>query len=123
MRERWRSPTRAWRGQPRNYVTESARKCGSRLLDVALGLRGLAGVPPRHQHQALELGDEDAVLVEDAGVDLDHAAVGLRFRGLDLEHLGLAEEGVAVEDRVGVAEVFRRQVGDRLARDVGYRHA
>ncbi len=88
-----------------------------------LGLRGLARVLARDQDQALELGDEDAVLVEDAGVDLDDAAVGLRFRGLDVEHLGLAEEGVAVEDRVGVAEFFGRQVGDRLAGDVGDRHA
>ena len=85
--------------------------------------RRLAGVLARHQDQALELGDEDAVLVEHPGVDLDDAAVGLRLRGLDVEHLGLAEQGVAVEDRVGVAELFGRQVGDRLAGDVGDRHA
>jgi hypothetical protein len=42
---------------------------------VAVGL--LAGVLAGDQDEALELGDEDAVLVEDAGVDLDHAAVGL----------------------------------------------
>ena len=32
---------------------------------------------PRHQHQALELGDQDSVLVENPGVNLDDAAVGL----------------------------------------------
>jgi len=34
-----------------------------RLLDVALGLRGLAGVLAGDEHQALELGHQDAVLV------------------------------------------------------------
>ena len=60
-------------------VTQSraAARRGLALLDVALGLGGLAGVLARDQDQALELGYQDAVLVEDAGVDLDHAAVGL----------------------------------------------
>lgn len=36
---------------------------GRLLLDVALSLRGLAGVLAWDEDQALELGDEDAVLV------------------------------------------------------------
>ena len=77
---------------------------------------------PRHQHRALELGDEVAGLLVDAGVDLDDSAVGLRLRLAHLEHLGLAVERVAVEDRVRVAELLGREVGDRLAGDVGDRH-
>ena len=72
-----------------------------------------------HQHRALELGDQGAVLVVGAGVDLDHAAVGLRLRGAHLEHLGLDKERVAVEDRRRMAELVGGEVGDRLAGDVG----
>jgi hypothetical protein len=50
---------------------------GSELLDVALGRWRLPRVLAWNQHQALELGDQDAVLVEDPGMDLDHAAIGL----------------------------------------------
>jgi hypothetical protein len=72
----------------------------------------------RHEHQPLELGDEDAVLVEDPGVDADRAAVGLGLRLALLEHLGLAEQRVAVEHRGGMLELLGREVGDRLAADV-----
>src|SRR4051794_19576185 len=65
------------------------------LLPGRLGLPRLA---PRDQDEPLELGHEDAVLVEDAGVDLDRAAVGLGARLALLEDLGLDEQGVAVED-------------------------
>ena len=40
----------------------------------------LLGGSLRNQHQPLELGDQDPVLVQDPGVDLDRAAVRFRFR-------------------------------------------
>ena len=55
-------------------------------------------------------------------MDLDDAPVGLRLRGSHLEHLGLAVERVAVEDRRRMAELVGREVGDRLARDVADGH-
>src|SRR6187397_2010068 len=76
------------------------------LLDLALG-GNRAGLAPGHEHDALELGHQHAVLVEHAGVDADRAAVGLRARPLDLEHLGLAEQRVAVEHRRRVLELLR----------------
>ena len=80
-------------------------------------------VPARHEHEPLELGHEHAVLVEDARVHLHGAAVGLGLRLLLLEHLGLAEERVAVEHRRRMLELFGGEVGDRLAADVAHRHA
>ena len=77
----------------------------------------------RHQHEALELGHEHAVLVEHARVHLDGAAVGLGARLPLLEHLGLAEQRVAVEHRRRVLELFGGEVGDRLAADVADGHA
>ena len=71
----------------------------------------------------LNSATEHAVLVEDAGMDADGAAVGLGARLLDLEHLGLAEQRVAVEDRRRVLELLGGEVGDRLAGDVGDAHA
>ena len=47
---------------------------------------------------------------------------GFDCDGPDLEHLGLAVQRVAVEDRVRVAELLGREVGDRLAGDVADRH-
>ena len=49
-------------------------------------------------------------------------AIGLGLRLALLEHLGLDEQGVAVEDRRGVLELLGGEVGDRLARDVGDAH-
>ena len=66
--------------------------------------------------------DQLAGLLVDTGVNLDHAAVGLRRRGAHLEHLRLAIERVAMEDRVGVAELLGGEVRDRLARDVAHGH-
>src|SRR5688500_19072905 len=54
-------------------------------------------------------------------LDLHGAAVGLGARLLGLEHLGLAEERVPVEDGSGVLELLRGQVGDGLPGDVGDR--
>jgi hypothetical protein len=36
------------------------------------------GGPLRDQHQTLELGDQDPILIEHPGMDFDDAAVGLR---------------------------------------------
>src|SRR3954454_17964360 len=83
----------------------------------------LGGLFARNQHEALELGHERAVLVQYAGVDLDRAAVELGARLPDLEHLGLGEQRVAVENRRGVAQLLRGQVGDRLPGDVADAHA
>src|SRR5437764_9105745 len=91
------------------------------LLDVALRL-GRAGLPTGHQHEPLELSDEHSVLVEHPGVHLHGAAIGLGLRLLLLEHLGLAEERVAVENGGRVLELFRGQVRDRLPAHVAHRH-
>ena len=56
---------------------------------------GARRLTARHEHGALELGDERAVLVVDAGVDLDDAAVGLRCGRAHLEHLGLSTNSVS----------------------------
>jgi len=56
-------------------------------------------------------------------VDLDRSTVGLGLGLALLEHLGLHEQGVAVEDRSRMAERLRGQVGDRLAAHVGDAHA
>src|SRR5688572_14430493 len=93
------------------------------LLDVALWGWDFPVRSLRNQDGALELGDERVVLLVDAGVDLDDAAVRLRLRRAHLEHLGLTEQRVAVEDRVRVREVLGGQVRDRLAGNVGDRHA
>src|SRR4051812_2697276 len=77
----------------------------------------------RHEHEALELGHQRSVLGEHARVDLDRPAVGLRARLAQLEHLGLREQRVAVEDRRRVAELLGRQVRDGLAGDVRDAHA
>src|SRR3954469_1602503 len=97
-------------------------KRGRHSLDVGLRLVGRAGVPARHEHEPLELGDEHAVLVEHARVHLHRAAVGLRLRLALLEHLGLAEQRVAVEHRRRVLELLRGEIGDGLAADVGDAH-
>src|SRR3712207_9492439 len=54
---------------------------------------------------------------------LDRAAVGLRARLALLKHLGLDEQRVAVEHGRRVLELLGGEVGDRLAADVGDRHA
>jgi hypothetical protein len=87
-----------------------------------LGGVGRARVAPGNEDEALELGHEQAVLVEHAGVDADRPAVGLGLRLALLEHLGLAEQGVAVEHRGGVLELLGGQVGDRLPADVRHAH-
>src|SRR4051812_4859605 len=75
------------------------------LLDGRLGGDGgLAVDLARHEHEALELGHQDTVLVEDARVDLDRAAVGLGLGLALLEDLGLDEQRVAVEDGRRVRE-------------------
>jgi hypothetical protein len=56
-------------------------------------------------------------------VNPDRPAVGLGLRWRDLEHLALAEERVAVEDRSGMLQLLGGEIGDRLARDVGDGHA
>ncbi len=61
-------------------MSELRHGCVTRGLPAHVGAKSpppalRAGVFARNQHQALELGDEDAVLVEDAGVDFDDAAV------------------------------------------------
>src|SRR3954453_14317180 len=101
---------RLWRTNPRAS------------LDVALGAIGGPGVAPRHQDEALELGDEEPVLVEDAGVHADRTAGRLGLRLALLEDLGLAEQRVPVEHRGGVLELLRGEVRDRLAADVGDAH-
>src|SRR4051794_2969201 len=70
----------------------------------------IAGLLPRDQHRALELRDEGAVLLVNAGVDLDYPAVGLRTRRGHFEDFGLGEQRVAVEDGRRMAEVVGRQV-------------
>src|SRR5579875_1469202 len=76
------------------------------------------GLAPRHEHDPLEVRDQHPILVEHPGVDANGAAIRLRARRLHLEHLRLAEQGVAVEDRGWMVELLCRQVGDRLAADV-----
>ncbi len=56
-------------------------------------------------------------------MDPHRPAVGLGLRLALLQHLGLAVERVAVEDRRGVLELFGGEVGDRLAAHVADRHA
>src|SRR5688572_29276968 len=51
------------------------------------------------EDEPLELGHEDAVLVEHARVHADRPAVALGCRLALLEHLRLAEQRVAVEHR------------------------
>ena len=67
------------------------------------------GVLARDEDQALELGDKRAVLVEDAGVDLDGATVLLGLGFPLLEHLGLHEQRVAVEDGGRMRELLGRK--------------
>ena len=89
------------------------------------GRRGVArraGLAAGHEDEPLELGHEDAVLVVYAGVDPHRPAIGLGLRLALLEHLGLHEQRVPVEDRRGVLELLGGEVGDRLARDVGHAH-
>ena len=82
----------------------------------------IPGIPPRNQHQALELGHENAVLVEHPGVHPDRPPVGLGLGRADLQHLGLAEQRVAVEHRRGVLELLGGEVRDRLAAHVRDAH-
>src|SRR6266852_2353184 len=84
------------------------------LFDVGLG---------RYHHLAAEHADQGAVLLVAAGLDLDDAPVGLRFRWPLAEHGGLAVDGVAVEGRRHVLQRLDLQVRDGLARDVRDRHA
>src|SRR5262249_23636468 len=105
---RWRFATHAWTFG---------------LVWVCHTRTNLCGIFARYQHEALELGHQRPVLVEHAGVDLDRPAVRLRARFAHLEHLGLGEQRVAVEDRSGVAELLGRKVRDRLTRNVADAHA
>ena len=57
------------------------------LVDVALRLRRLAVGLAGHEHRALELRAQRAVLLVDAGVDPHDAAIGLRRGGTHVEHL------------------------------------
>src|SRR3954454_2808295 len=120
------SPHRSSASMPRS-PTSAAKGCSggdpfTGSVDVVLA-GGDRLVLAWHEDGPLELGDELAGLLEDPGVNLDHPAVGLRLRRSHLQNLGLAVERVAVEDRIGVAEVLGREVGDRLARHVGDGHA
>src|SRR4029077_10407318 len=93
------------------------------LADVALGRLVAAAVDlAGNEDDALELRDEDAVLVVRARVHLDGPAIGLRARLLRLEYLGLDEQRVAVEHGGGMAELFGREVRDRLAADIRHGH-
>ena len=54
-----------------------------------------------HQHESLEVGDQNAVLVKDACLHLHQPSIRLRSRRPYLQNLGLGKERVTVEDRVG----------------------
>src|SRR5690242_8120591 len=76
-----------------------------------------------HHHPAPEDADQGAVLLVAPGLDAHDTPVGLGL-GLPLvEHGRLAVDRVAVEGRRDVAQGLHFQVGDRLARNVGHRHA
>ena len=91
----------------------------ARLLAAARVAVGPLG----HHHLAPERAHHRAVLLVAAGLHVDDAAVVLRARLGLVQHLGLAVDRVAVEGRAGVLERLHLEVGDRLARDVGHRHA
>src|SRR4051794_26858267 len=80
-----------WRSEfevtPAYPSTKTSTWRSSADLDVALG----------HEHQALELCDQEAVLVEHTCVNQDGPAVGLGARGLLLQHLGLRVQRVSVK--------------------------
>src|SRR5207302_641598 len=117
------TPKFRWRSKPTRAAGTMSASCppsdsGPALLDVALGtLERTAGLPPRHEHHPLELGYQHAVLFVRPGMDLDRAPIGFGARRLDLEHLRLHEQSVAVKQRRGMAQLLRRQVRDRLAAD------
>src|ERR1700722_819873 len=81
---------------PRSASTrDRTARCSLRLLDVPLGGRaGMGGtwITTRDQDKPLELGDEHPILVVDARVHLDSAAVGLCLGLALLQPLGLAEQ-------------------------------
>ena len=130
-------PSHQWTSSGSHSSTASSTQSRSRSVGGRdSGFRGHLGSPTPvagtaqsspgrvgHQHEPLELGHEHAVLVEHARVHAHRAAVGLGLRLAHLEHLGLAEQRVAVEHRRGVLELLGREVGDRLARDVRDAHA
>src|SRR5687767_3152730 len=116
------TPSPAGAETPPRSATSAAQGCEA-SVDVALGGRRIAVRLARDEHGALELRDELTGLLVHPGVDLDDAAVRLGLRRPHLEHLRLAEQRVAVEDRVGVAELLGREVRDRLAGHVAHRHA
>src|SRR4051812_36462082 len=115
------------------WMSVSPSVCASRLAicSVPLRLRAPGLLPAAlldvggggHHHLASEDADQGAVLVVAAGLHLDDAAVGLRLRRPLVEHRRLAVDGVAVEGRRHVPQRLDLQVGDGLARHVGYRHA
>src|SRR5688572_10926554 len=97
--------------------TRTNRSPPARSLDVALGGRRPV-LAAGDQHEALELGHQDPVLVVHPRVHLHGAAVGLGLGLALLEHLGLHEQRVAVEDGCRVLELLGGEVGDRLSRDI-----
>src|ERR1700751_3647150 len=123
-RSAW-TPVRARRGRSRWAMSScSSGYSELQLVDVALGGSVVAsGALSRHEHDPLELGDENAVLVVGARVDLDGAAVGLGTGLLLFEHLGLDEQRVAVKNGRRVGEPLGGEVRDRLAADVRDGHA
>ena len=83
------------------------------LWSVAATLREAIGSPLQRSKRA----------AHQARIERIRAAVGLGPRLALLEHLGLDEQRVAVEDRRGVRELLGGEVGDRLARHVRDAHA
>ena len=85
--------------------------------------RASARRPLGHEHEALELRHEHAVLVEHPRVHLDRPAVGL---GRDSRTSSTSDSANSVSPwKTGrrVAQLLRGEVGDRLAGDVGDAHA
>src|SRR5437773_890039 len=77
----------------------------------------------RHHDLAAEQANDSSILLVSLGLDVDHAPVVLRSRFPLIEHRCLAVDGVAVKGRRDVAQRLDFEVGDRLTRDVWYRHA
>src|SRR6478735_149081 len=88
-----------------------------------LAAPGLEVVGLRHHDLAAEDAHDRAVLLVADRLDVDDAAVVLGGRLPLVENGRLAVDRVAVEGRGDVAQRLDLEVGDRLAGDVGHRHA
>src|ERR1700712_3612928 len=126
-----RNPSGSREGPPAGRGPPGRRRRGSALLRHRtvrlLGREGGLGRPGDRalgdHHLAPVDADDDAVLVVADGLDGHDAAVVLGARLLLVQPRRLAVDRVAVEDRLHVAERLDLEVRDRLARDVGDRHA